>query len=93
MTKPTKMSVVPAKIQISLGIHPVWTVFVVRPTGSQGPKVSSCGQQRLYSDWADAQADLNLSWAHNHFVGFVMSQLNYEFYVLHVDKHDQREKK
>ena len=64
----------------------------MRPTGSQGPKVSSCGQQRLYSDWADAQADLNLSWAHSHFVAFVKSQLNYEFYVLHVDKHDQREK-
>ena len=32
-------------------------------------------QQRLWSDWADAQADLSLRWAHIHFVGFVMSQL------------------
>ena len=24
-------------------------------------------------DWADAQADLSLRWAHTHFVGFVMS--------------------
>ena len=28
-------------------------------------------------DWADAQADLSLRWAHTHFVGFVMSRLNY----------------
>ena len=35
-------------------------------------------QQRLWSDLADAQADLNLRWAHTHFVGFVMSWLRYE---------------
>ena len=28
-------------------------------------------QQRLWSDWADAQADLSLRWAHSHFVDFV----------------------
>ena len=32
-------------------------------------------QQRLWSDWADAQADLSLHWAHSHFVGFVMRRL------------------
>ena len=32
-------------------------------------------QWRLWSDWADAQADLSLRWAHTHFVGFVMSRL------------------
>ena len=32
-------------------------------------------QGRLWSDWADAQADLGLRWAHTHFVGFVMSWL------------------
>ena len=32
-------------------------------------------EQRLLSDWADAQADLSLSWAHTHFVGLVMSRL------------------
>ena len=30
---------------------------------------------KTLSDWADAQADLSLRWAHNHFVGFVMLQL------------------
>ena len=29
-------------------------------------------QRRLWSDWADAQADLSLHWAHTHFVGFVV---------------------
>ena len=39
-------------------------VFAVRSLGSQGPNTSSCGQQRLWSDWADAKADLSLCWAH-----------------------------
>ena len=29
----------------------------------------------LWSDWADAQVDLCLRWAHSHIVGFVMSPL------------------
>ena len=32
-------------------------------------------QRRLWSDWADAQADLSLCLAHSHFVGFVMRWL------------------
>ena len=32
-------------------------------------------QRRLWSDWADAHADLSLRWAHSHFVGFVMRRL------------------
>ena len=43
--------------------------------GLQYPTHSSCGQRRLWSDWADAQADLSLRWAHSRFVGFVMSRL------------------
>ena len=35
-------------------------------------------QRRVWSDWADAQADLSLRWAHTHFVGFVMSRLIYQ---------------
>ena len=50
-------------------------VFAVHSMGSWGPKVSSCGQRRLWSDWVDAQADLSLRWTHSHFVGFVMSRL------------------
>ena len=32
-------------------------------------------QRRLWSDWADAQADLSLRWAHSHIVGFVTRRL------------------
>ena len=39
-------------------------------------------QRRLWSDWADAHADLSLRWAHTHFVGFVMSWLNYVITLL-----------
>ena len=38
-------------------------VFAVHSMGSGGPSVSSCGQRRLWSDWADAQADLSLRWS------------------------------
>ena len=71
--KTNKMSVRPAKTQISLGIRPVWSEFSL--CAQWVAKVSSCGQRRLWSDWADAQADLSLRWAHTHFVGFVMSRL------------------
>ena len=37
-------------------------------------------QRRLWSDWASAQSDQSLRWVHTHFVGFVMSQLNYFFW-------------
>ena len=59
--------------------HPLSLIrgFAVRSMGSQGPKVSSCGQRRFWSDWADAQVDRSLRWAHTHFVGFVMSRLIY----------------
>ena len=36
---------------------------------------SLSAQRRLWTDWADAQADLSLRWAHNHIVGFVMRRL------------------
>ena len=73
--KTNKVSVRPAKTQISLGICPVWSVFTVRLMGSSGPQLSSCWQQRLWSEWVDAQADLSIRWAHSHFVGLVMSWL------------------
>ena len=47
--KTNKMTVRPAKTQISPGIHPpsLIRVFAVRSVGSYGPKLSSCGQRRL----------------------------------------------
>ena len=45
-------------------------VFAVCLMGSWGPKRSSCGQRRLWSDLADAQVDLSLRWAHMPFCCF-----------------------
>ena len=63
MTKPIKWPLCPAKTQISLCIRLVWSVFAVRSMGRWGPNDSSCGQRRLWSNWADAQADQCLRWA------------------------------
>ena len=57
--------------------HPsrlIW-VSAVRSKGTWGPQVSTCGQRRFWSDWADTQADLSIRWGHTHFVRFVMSRL------------------
>ena len=35
-------------------------IIAVCAVGSWGPKLSSCREQRPWSDWADAQADLSL---------------------------------
>ena len=47
-------------------------------------------QWRLWSDWADAQADLSLHWAHTYFVGFVMPQL---IYILNYESNNWNFKK
>ena len=39
-------------------------IFTGRILESQGSNVSSCGQRRLWSDCANAQADLSRRWAH-----------------------------
>ena len=70
MTKPTKWPAHWVKTQISLGFCPVWSVFAVCSMGSQGPKLSSCRQRRLWSDWTDAQTDLSLRWAYMSFCWF-----------------------
>ena len=75
VTKPTKWHVRPAKTQISLGIRPVWSVFAVRMKKAWVLSYPLSAQQRLWSDWADAKADLSLRWVHSHFVGFVTRRL------------------
>ena len=50
-------------------------VFTVRMKKDWILSYPLSGQRRLWSDWADAQADLSLRWAHSHFVGFVMRGL------------------
>ena len=70
MKKPTKWHEGPAKTQISLGIRPVWSVFAVRMKKAWVLSYPLSAQQRLWSDWADAQADLSLRWAHMQFCWF-----------------------
>ena len=47
----------------------------VRTKKAWVPSYPLSAKRRLWSDWADAQADLSLRWAHTHFVGFVMRRL------------------
>ena len=55
-------------------------VFAVPSMGSEGHKVSSCGQRKLWSGWANAQADLSLRWAHTHFFFFFHVEAHFSFY-------------
>ena len=68
------MSVRPAKTQISLGNRPVWSESsLCAQWEAKDPSFlhvysEDSDQTGLWSDWADAQADLSLRWAHTHFV-------------------------
>ena len=54
----------PAKIQISLNIQAVWSLFSGCILDSQECKVSSCGHWGFRSDYEDAQADFSLHCMH-----------------------------
>ena len=73
MTKPTKW-------------HPpnLIRVFAWRFIGSLGAKLSSSRQRRLWSDWADAQADLSLRWAHRSFLVHLSLQVYWWAYSIAV---------
>ena len=55
--------------------HPHCLVFAVRMKKAQVVSYPLSAQRRLWSDWADAQSDLSLRWAHTHFLGFIMSRV------------------
>ena len=57
MTKPTKWSLCESLKSAWAPAQSDQSFHSVRSLDSWGPKVSSCGQRRLWSDWADAQAD------------------------------------
>ena len=50
-------------------------VFAVRMKEPWVLSFPLSAQWRLWSDWADTQADLSLRWAHTHSAGFVMLRL------------------
>ena len=64
MTKPTKWHVCPAKTQISLGILPLWSEASLSAWRKLGSLATHWAHGEDWSDWADAQADLSLRWAH-----------------------------
>ena len=65
------MTVRPVKTQISLGILPVWSESsLCTQWVAKDPSFLHANSEDSWSDWADAQADLSLRWAHSHFVGF-----------------------
>ena len=70
MTKPTKWHVRPAKTQISLGIRRVWSESsLCTQWVAKGPSFLHADSED-WSDWADAQADPSLRWAHMPFYWF-----------------------
>ena len=58
--KTNKMSVRPARTQISLGMRPVWSVFSVHIKKAWVLSYPLSAQWRLWSDLADTQANLSL---------------------------------
>ena len=79
-TKPTKWLVHPVKTQISLGIHPDWSVFAVHLKKLWVLSYPYSAQWRLIG-WMDALSDPSLRWAHTgHFIGSDMLQLGLLFY-------------
>ena len=78
MIQRTIWPVRPAKTQISLYIHPVWQGFSFIPHLSifgsteavEFTVESTCDQQRLWSDCANAQSDLSLCWSHKSYCWF-----------------------
>ena len=58
--KTNKMTVHPAKTQISLGMHPVWSESsLCAQWVAMGPSFLHVDSED-WSEWADAQADLSL---------------------------------
>ena len=88
MTKQTKWHVRPAKTQISL-----IRVFAVRKKKACDHSYPLSAQWRLWSDWANAQADLSLRWAHMPFCWFCHKALTYllPHYVLLSQSYTKRD--
>ena len=65
-TKPTKWPVRPARTRIRLGIRTVWSEPSLSAWRTLVFLAIHCehSERRLWSDWADAQDDLSLRWAH-----------------------------
>ena len=65
------------RLRSALASAQLTRVFAVRKKKAWILNYPLSTQQRAWSDWAHAQADLSLRWAHSHFVGFVMRRLKF----------------
>ena len=74
-TKQTKWHVRPVKTQIRPGW--CWSESSLSAWRKLGPLATHWAHSEDWTDWADAQADLSLRWAHSRFVGFIMRRLNF----------------
>ena len=82
--KSNKMSVCPANDSDQPGHPPsLIRVFAFCTKKAWVLSYPLSAQRRLWSDWADAQADLSLRWAHSHYVGFIMSRPIYTHLAAH----------
>ena len=59
-----KMTVCSAKTQVSLGMHPGWSESSLCAQWVAKDRRFLQADSEDWSDWADAQADLSLRWAH-----------------------------
>ena len=76
MTKPTKWLVRPAKTQISLDIHLVWSESSLC-TQWVAKDPSFHAESKDWSEWVDAQADQGLRWVHMSFCWFCHALAQY----------------
>ena len=82
-TKPTQWQVRAVNWNIRPGIRNVWSVFTVHQKKVWIPGYPESAQQRLWSDWADAQADLIPFWAHRSFSWFLSRSILFSFFINH----------
>ena len=76
--KTNKMTFVPSEDSDQPGYPPsLIRVFAVRSMGSLGPNFASGGQRWLWSDWAEPRLIWVFAGRTDHFVGFVMTWLNF----------------
>ena len=76
--KTIKVACVPSEGSDQPGHSPsLIRVFAVRMKKARVLSYLLSVQRRLWSDWADAEADLSLRWAHSHCVGFVTRRLRW----------------
>ena len=78
MTKPTKW-LCTQQTQISLGIRPVWSESSLCSQWVAKDPSFLHADSEDWSDWADAQADLSLHWAHMPFCWFCHELAHFVF--------------